>query len=67
MASSEGTKVYSLEEIKKHNDGRACWIVIHDKVYDATRFLEEVYMLLLIVLLLSEGFLLSNSSHEGIA
>ena len=40
--STEDKKIYSLEEIKKHNDGRTCWIVLHDKVYDVTKFLEEV-------------------------
>lgn len=37
-----GEKIYTLEEIKSHNDGRSCWLVIHDKVYDVTKFLEEV-------------------------
>lgn len=35
------SKVYRLEEIEKHNDGRSCWLVIHNKVYDVTSFLEE--------------------------
>jgi len=35
------SKTYRLEEVKKQNDGRSCWIVIHDKVYDVTKFLEE--------------------------
>ena len=40
---STGDKnIYNLEEIKEHNDGRASWIVLHDKVYDVTKFLEEV-------------------------
>lgn len=32
---------YTLEEVNKHNDGKSCWIVLHDKVYDVTKFLEE--------------------------
>ena len=40
--SAGDKKSYTLEEIKKHNDGRACWIVLHDNVYDVTTFLEEV-------------------------
>ncbi|CAH1780457.1 unnamed protein product, partial [Owenia fusiformis] len=35
------TKVYTLEEVKKHNNGKSSWIILHDKVYDVTRFLEE--------------------------
>ena len=42
--STGDKKSYSLEEIKTHNDGRACWIVLHDKVYDVTTFLEEVWL-----------------------
>ena len=37
---------YSLEEVAKHNEGRGAnksvWTVIHDKVYDVTKFLDEV-------------------------
>lgn len=39
--SNEDIKYYTLEEIKKHSDGRTSWIIIHDKVYDVTKFLEE--------------------------
>ncbi len=35
-------KVYTLEEVKKHNKEDDCWIVNHDKVYDVTDFLDEV-------------------------
>lgn len=34
-------KTYSLEEVKQHKDGRSCWLSIHDKVYDVTKFLDE--------------------------
>ncbi|MBN3319843.1 CYB5 protein, partial [Atractosteus spatula] len=41
-ANSKSTVTYySLEEIQKHNMSRDTWLVIHDKVYDITRFLEE--------------------------
>lgn len=35
---------YTLEEVKLRNgkNGAQTWIVIHDCVYDATEFLEEV-------------------------
>ncbi|CDS39482.1 cytochrome B5 [Echinococcus multilocularis] len=33
--------VFSLEEVNKHNSENDCWIVIHDKVYDVSRFLDQ--------------------------
>ena len=41
--------VNDLQEVKRflmkeHNDGKSTWLVIHDKVYDVTSFLEEVRM-----------------------
>merc|ERR1712241_625005 len=39
------TKYFSLEEVSNHNksrgEDRSIWMVIHDKVYDVTRFLDE--------------------------
>ena len=32
---------YSLEEVGKHVDRTDCWIIIHDLVYDITKFLDE--------------------------
>ena len=40
-------KCYTLDEIKKHNDGKSTWLIIHDKVYDVTSFLEEVLFVVL--------------------
>ena len=45
MGESTDTKVFSLEEVKKHVKGgseKDVWIVIHDNVYDVTKFLDEV-------------------------
>lgn len=47
ILSSEDTpesnvKYYTLEEIQAHNLSRDTWLIIHDKVYDITGFLEEV-------------------------
>ena len=38
-------KIFSLEEVEKHKnnsgDDKSIWMVIHDKVYDVTKFLDE--------------------------
>lgn len=34
-------KYYTLEEIKAHNMSKDVWLIIHDKVYNITSFLEE--------------------------
>jgi len=34
-------KKYGLKEIETHNQKESAWIVIHDGVYDVTKFLEE--------------------------
>ena len=31
-------KVYRLSEVKEHNSKDSCWLVIHNKVYDVTKF-----------------------------
>merc|ERR1711997_1196137 len=40
-----GGKVFRLAEVKEHNIGKGetktIWVVIHDKVYDITKFLDE--------------------------
>lgn len=38
----EGKKRYSLTEVATHNQKRSSWLIIHDNVYDVTKFLEEV-------------------------
>ena len=46
MAGEEDTKFLSLEEVEKHNipngEDKSIWIIIHEKVYDVTKFLDEV-------------------------
>ncbi|EAU91264.2 cytochrome b2 [Coprinopsis cinerea okayama7 len=34
-------KVFTGEEVAKHNTRESCWIVVHGKVYDVTEFLDE--------------------------
>ncbi|XP_078367412.1 cytochrome b5-like isoform X2 [Oculina patagonica] len=34
-------RVFSLEEVSYHTDISSCWIVIKDRVYDLTNFLNE--------------------------
>eukprot|EP01100_Stratorugosa_tubuloviscum_P002616 TRINITY_DN1622_c0_g4_i2.p1 TRINITY_DN1622_c0_g4~~TRINITY_DN1622_c0_g4_i2.p1 ORF type:complete len:148 (-),score=70.84 TRINITY_DN1622_c0_g4_i2:65-508(-) len=35
------SKTFTLEEIQKHNNTASTWLIIRDKVYDVTKFLEE--------------------------
>lgn len=48
MTSEAEARVYKLEEVKEHNkskgEDRSIWVVIHDKVYDITKFLDEVIL-----------------------
>ena len=34
-------KVYTLKEVEKHNSDNDVWMVINDRVYDLTKFLNE--------------------------
>lgn len=35
------TKTVTLEEVKQHNTRNSVWFVIHNKVYDVTKFMDE--------------------------
>lgn len=41
MAETATEKI-TLEEVKKHNAAGSSWLVIHNKVFDVTKFLDEV-------------------------
>uniref|UniRef100_A0ACB8FDN5 Uncharacterized protein n=1 Tax=Sphaerodactylus townsendi TaxID=933632 RepID=A0ACB8FDN5_9SAUR len=34
-------RYYTLEEIQKNNHSQSTWIILHRRVYDLTKFLEE--------------------------
>ena len=36
------SKTITKAELAQHKDAKSIWIAIHDKVYDITKFLEEV-------------------------
>jgi cytochrome b involved in lipid metabolism len=42
----KGLKTFSLEEVAEHNiakgEDKSIWTVIHDRVYDVTKFTDEV-------------------------
>ncbi|VDO02196.1 unnamed protein product [Rodentolepis nana] len=35
------SKIYSINEVNKHNTEEDCWVVINDNVYDVTSLLEK--------------------------
>lgn len=42
-SSTSTTKVFTVAQVAEHNSREAgIWIIIHDKVYDVTKFLVEV-------------------------
>ncbi|XP_061671170.1 cytochrome b5 [Syngnathoides biaculeatus] len=38
---TDDVQYYTLEDIRVHNMCNDTWLIVHDKVYDVTRFLEE--------------------------
>ncbi|XP_077210165.1 cytochrome b5-like isoform X2 [Tasmannia lanceolata] len=34
-------KVFTLEDVSKHDTNKDCWLIINGKVYDVTKFLED--------------------------
>ena len=40
--ATEDKRIITKAELEVHNNGKSTWISIHDRVYDCTKFLEEV-------------------------
>ncbi|XP_056121799.1 cytochrome b5 [Rhinichthys klamathensis goyatoka] len=40
-SEESGVKYYTVKEVQDHNMIKDTWLVIHDKVYDITSFMEE--------------------------
>ncbi|NWX93683.1 CYB5 protein, partial [Nothoprocta ornata] len=34
-------RYYRLEEVQKHNNSQSTWFILHNRIYDVTKFLEE--------------------------
>lgn len=41
-SEESGVKYYTVKEVQAHNMIKDTWLIIHDKVYDITSFMEEV-------------------------
>lgn len=35
-------RYYRLEEVQRHNTSQSTWIILHHRIYDVTKFLDEV-------------------------
>eukprot|EP00271_Cylindrocystis_brebissonii_P012973 TRINITY_DN32500_c0_g1_i1.p1 TRINITY_DN32500_c0_g1~~TRINITY_DN32500_c0_g1_i1.p1 ORF type:complete len:165 (+),score=39.12 TRINITY_DN32500_c0_g1_i1:479-973(+) len=40
-AEAEQLPIYTLEDAKKHTTMKDCWLIINEKVYDVTSFLDD--------------------------
>lgn len=48
--TEEEKKIYSLQDVQKHDSNKSLWLVIHNRVYDITKFLDEVRKCLNVIL-----------------
>jgi succinate dehydrogenase/fumarate reductase flavoprotein subunit len=39
--AASGKKSYSVDEVKKHTKDSDCWVILHNEVYDVTKFLND--------------------------
>ena len=42
MASDGQLKVFRAAEVAEHKDKKSSWLIIHNQVYDVSKFLDEV-------------------------
>lgn len=42
MASDTTATTFRASEVAEHRDKKSSWIIIHDQVYDVSKFLDEV-------------------------
>jgi len=40
--SNDDLPQYTLEDVSNHDMPHDCWVILYDKVYDVTSFLQEV-------------------------
>lgn len=45
FSNEDNSKEISMEEVSWHNNANDCWVVIYDRVYDVTNFIDEVNIL----------------------
>ena len=71
VMSSEGEKEkesgrelpkYSWEEVAKHNSAESLWIVVQDKIYDVTKFMEEVSFIKCMCMVENQGHITTFQS-----
>jgi cytochrome b involved in lipid metabolism len=41
LGTQEKKKIYTWEEVRKHNVEQSCWLVVRDRVYDVTSWIAK--------------------------
>ena len=41
VSKVSGVKLFSKEDVAKHNKENDCWVILFDKVYDVTNFMAD--------------------------
>ena len=41
MTESKDTQIFTLEQVSQHKSDKDCWIVIHGKVYNVSKYLDD--------------------------